>query len=148
MRLPELFIVNETHKSLVEDLLALPTAEDRLSWLMERQYQHRPLLMSERTDDCKVPGCLSGLWLRADLQGNLCNFAAHSDSDLVHGVVSFLCDLYSGRSCGEILAIGDSLTSALGLEGLLSTTRKRAVSSTLAFFRHTATTNLGELRVA
>lgn len=148
MRIPEEFLANPTHKALVEDLVSLPTAEDRLSWLMERQYQHRPLALSERTDDCKVPGCLSGLWLKAHVQGDICGFAAHSDSDLVHGVVSFLCDLYSDRSCGEILSIGDLLSGALGLEGLLSTTRKRAVSSALAFFRHTATANLGERRVA
>ncbi len=129
---------NERHWELVEELLALYTPEDRLSWLMERKPFHAELAPHDRTDSRKVPGCLSGLWLKADLVDGRCFFSAYSESDLVHGVVSFICDLYSNRSSEEILSIGDALTSYLKIDGLLSTTRKRALSSTLSFISATA----------
>jgi sulfur transfer protein SufE len=126
------------HLDLAEELLALPTAEDKLSWLMERAPLHPPLSVDDLVPSGKVPGCLSGLWLKAQDSNGLCCFSAHSESSLVNGMASFVCDLYSYRSAREILAIGSSLADKLGLDGLLSITRKRALSSTLAFIAHYA----------
>jgi len=123
---------------MVEELLGLSTAEDRLSFLMERPHQHAVLAPEERIDGRKVPGCLSGLWLKAEVKDEALLFSAYSESDLVHGVVSFICDLYSHRSAPEIGEVGGSLVEVLKLDGLLSTTRKRAISSTLAFIQHSA----------
>jgi len=61
----------------------------------------------------------------------------------VQGIGSFICDLYSQRSPAEVLAIGDSMVQVLGLERLLSTTRKRAVSSTISYILHTARSHIG-----
>lgn len=143
MTIPESYLRNPSHRELVDEMLSLSTAEERLEWLMERPTLHRAVEPSERTDDCKVPGCLSGLWLKGELKEGRCYFAAHSDSDLVNGVVSFICDLYSDRTPAEVLEIGDLLARSLRLEGLLSTTRQRAVSSSLAFFHHIASQHVG-----
>jgi sulfur transfer protein SufE len=127
---------------MVEELLALSTPEDRLSFLMERPHLHSKLEPHDRTEARKVPGCLSGLWLKADIRDGGCSFSAYSESDLVHGVVSFICDLYSGRPPTQIAEIGGSLVETLKLDGLLSTTRKRAVASTLAFIQHSVRTQV------
>jgi len=137
---PDRFLSDPAHRQLVDDLLALDTAEERLSWLMERRHLHQPVPCEERDDERRVPGCLSGLWLKAHIVESRCFFSAYSESDLVHGVVSFLCDLYSNRDCSEVLEIGDLFVYALRLEGLLSTNRKRAISSTLSFFRYSVNT--------
>lgn len=136
--IPDRFLTQPSHRELVDELLALDTAEDRLSWLMERPPLHKPIPQDDRVEEKKVPGCLSGLWLHAEMVESTCFFSAYSDSDLVHGVVSFLCDLYSDRDCSEVLEVGDLLARSLRIEGLLSTNRKRAVSSALSFFQHTA----------
>jgi cysteine desulfuration protein SufE len=126
------------HRELAEELLALTSPEERLSWLMERTPLHAPIPESELSPACKVPGCLSGLWLTASVTDGLCYFAAHSDSQLVRGVTSFICDLYSSRSAEEIMRLGNSLSDMLKLDGLLSMTRKRALSSTVAFITNSA----------
>jgi sulfur transfer protein SufE len=126
------------HRELVEELLALATPEERLSWLMERAPIHPPLSDDDLVSSRKVPGCLSGLWLKAETRDGLCCFGAHSDSSLVHGVASFICDLYSARTAEEIQTIGSSLADGLGLDGLLSMPRKRALSSTISFITHYA----------
>jgi len=130
------------HAALVEELLALATPEERLEWLMERTPLHAPLSHADREPLRKVPGCLSGLWLKAEIQDGLCFFGSHSDSDLVHGVASFVCDLYSSRAPQEVIALGPSFLATLKLDGLLSTTRKRALSSTLSFITHAASQHL------
>ena len=126
------------HRQLAEDLLALETSEDRLSWLMERTPLHAKIPASNLDPARKVPGCLSGLWLAGEVRDGLCFFAAHSDSQLVHGVTSFVCDLYSSRSPQEIVQLGARLADLLRLNGLLSMTRKRALSSTIAFITSNA----------
>jgi cysteine desulfuration protein SufE len=138
------YLTQPHHLEMVEELMALSTAEDRLSFLMERSHLHAPLEPAERVADRKVPGCLSGLWLKGEMNNGQLHFSAFSESDLVHGVVSYICDLYSQRSPEEILQIGSAITDSLKLDGLLSTTRKRAVSSTLAFIQHSARTSMEE----
>lgn len=131
------------HRELVEEYRALDNNEDRLAWLMERPALQPAIPAELLTDDRKVPGCLSGLWLNGAVTDGVCRFAAKSESDMVQGIGSFICDLYSHRSPAEVLALGDSMVQVLGLERLLSTTRKRAVSSTVSYILHTARSHLG-----
>lgn len=128
----------DDHRALVEDYRAIDNAEERLTWLMERPPLHAPVPAELITQERRVPGCLSGLWLHGETGEGRCIFSAKSDSDMVQGIASFICDLYSHRSPDEIRTIGDTLVSVLGLERLLSMTRKRAVSSTIAFIQNTA----------
>jgi cysteine desulfuration protein SufE len=125
-------------RALVEEYHALPSAEDRLTWLMEREPTHFPIPSENRVAERKVPGCLSGLWLDGEVGSHGCQFRAFSESDMVQGIVSFICDLYSSRPPEEVLEIGTRITDGLGLERLLSTTRRRAVSGTLSYILHTA----------
>lgn len=141
MKIPERYVSLDTHRTLVDDLLSLNSAEERLEYLMERRPIHPALDTHERTEAQKVPGCLSGLWLKGDIVDGVCQFAAHSDSDMVGGVASYLCDLYSTRSPEEVMEIGSLFSNALRLDSLLSTTRKRALSATLSFIMHVASQN-------
>jgi cysteine desulfuration protein SufE len=127
------FTYSEIQGKDVEEFLACASAEERLSWLMERSYFHPEIPRERCTVEGRVPGCLSGLWLEASCIDSRCLFAARSESEMVQGIVSFICDLYSGRSPSEIIALGDTLAHFLGLERLLSLTRKRAVLSTISF---------------
>ena len=127
------YLTLSRHQALVEEYHALDGAEDRLSWLMERAPEHRPVPADLTTDDRRVPGCLSGLWLHGGVEDGRCWFSAKSESDMVQGIVSFLCDLYSDRAPQEVIQIGDNLAHLLGIERLLSTTRRRAVSSTVSY---------------
>ena len=148
MSIPQIYLRLDTHRELVEELRSLDTAEDQLSYLMERQPIHAPLAVDMRVESQKVPGCLSGLWLHGQCVDSVCTFSAHSESSLVQGVVSFLCDIYGGRPPEEIIAIGDSIAQAVNLDGLLSVTRKRATSSTLAFILHTASQHISQQQIA
>ncbi|MEY4668522.1 MAG: hypothetical protein RL518_1221 [Pseudomonadota bacterium] len=138
------FLSRADHRGLVEEYRELDNSEDRLAWLMERPSFHAALATELLTDARKVPGCLSGLWLHGYVTNGECHFGAKSESDMVQGIASFICDLYSNRTPGEILEVGDALVSVLALERLLSTTRKRAVSSTLSFILHTAREAVGQ----
>lgn len=130
---------------LRDDYDSLDSAEDRLAWLMERPAMHTPVLGDYCTPERRVPGCLSGLWLTSECREGAMYYQAKSESALVQGVVSFLCDLYSGRMSEEVLALGRSLADELNLQGLLTITRRRAVESTVGFFIQEALRNVRQV---
>jgi cysteine desulfuration protein SufE len=132
------FLNQPQHASLVEEYHVLEGAEDKLTWLMERTPMHVAVPVSECTPERRVPGCLSGLWLSAQMRDNNYFFACASESEVVQGIGSLLCDLYSQRSASEILRIGSAFATELRLDGLLTLTRRRAVSSIVGFILHSA----------
>lgn len=132
------FLQHPDHRALVDEYETIESAEERLEWLMERLPLHSPVPVELITDHRRVPGCLSGLWLHGIQGPGGLQFSAKSDSSMVQGIASFICDLYSHRPANEVLEIGDTLVQVLHLERLLSLTRKRAVSSTVAFIVHSA----------
>jgi sulfur transfer protein SufE len=137
---------SDTQRSDVQEYLEISSVEERLTWLMERTPMHAAIPAESCTPERRVPGCLSGLWLDGSISSETCHFSARSESAMVQGIVSFICDLYSGRTPEEVRTIGSSLADNLGLERLLSLTRKRAVASTLQFILATARSS--ELRLA
>lgn len=126
------------HQDLAEELLAISSPEERLEWLMERSPIIATIPTTDRNTASKIEGCLSGLWLKATLTAELLTFSCASDSHLVQGIVSFVCDIYSTRSPSEVLQLGDKPIVELKLDGLLSTTRKRALWSSYEFITSTA----------
>jgi sulfur transfer protein SufE len=126
-------LVSNYHREIVGEYLALESAQDKLTWLMEREPLHTTVEPHLITEERRVPGCLSGLWLSGHSLSGEWFFSAKSESDMVQGLVSFICDLYSGRSGEDILNTGERLARALSLDRLVTVTRKRAISSTLSY---------------
>ena len=62
MRLPD----NFPHRALIEEFAAHDTAEEKLAWLMERRSPAARLPDSEMTAEKRIPGCMSGLWLKGE----------------------------------------------------------------------------------
>lgn len=122
------FHFSERQRQSVEDFLTLESDEERLEWLMQRRGVHQPVPTEERTSEKRIPGCPSGLWLSHQSHEGKSYFSSYSESAIVQGVTSFICDLYSERSAVEIIEIRDLIAKQLGLERLLSITRKRAIA--------------------
>jgi cysteine desulfuration protein SufE len=142
------YLRNPDHRVLFEEYCDLPTAEERLSWLMERAPSHSEVPQEVCTPERKVPGCLSSLWLHSEERAGNVYFSARSDSAMVQGITSFICDLYSGRNAEEVEAMGDSLVNLLAIERLLSPTRRRAVMNTVGFILQRARASLTGALVA
>jgi cysteine desulfuration protein SufE len=138
--LPPLFPSLEFHRNFLEiedvkDLLALHTHEDRLIFLSERPPKVPLLPLEERTDTCKVPGCVSGLWIKGARKNGVWEFQTFSESSVVLGVSSLLCDLFYGATSEEVLSVTDKEIAALTIDQLLSLNRRHAVSKVIDFFR-------------
>jgi cysteine desulfuration protein SufE len=91
-----------------------------------------------KTEENRLLGCQSNVWIVPHLQDGKLFFSAASDSSIVSGLVYLALRVYSGRSREDILATEPSFVQAIGLSKHLSPTRSNGFSSLLQFIKISA----------
>lgn len=98
--------------------------EERYQLIIQKGKELEALPDSEKSDDLKVKGCQSQVWLKADLtpEGKI-RFRADSDALIVKGLIAILLQAYSNRTPQEILALQPDFVKEIGLDTHLSPSR-------------------------
>ena len=92
----------------------------------------------QKTEQHRLHGCQSLVWIVPSGDASRLDFAAVSDSAIVSGLVFLALRVYSGRSAAEILATEPEYLATVGLSRHLSPTRSNGVAAMLQFIRDTA----------
>ena len=119
---------------LVETFDFLGDWEERYRHLIDLGRQLAPLTDDERSDDNKVRGCASQVWLvrDPDRAGRL-HWRGDSDAHIVRGLIAVVLQLYNGRTAEEASAFDATAgLSKLGLSEALSTQRSNGLKAMLA----------------
>ena len=133
-------------QQVVEDLAVIDGPQERLALLVDRAKHAPPLPASERTDAHRVPGCMSVVWLVPELRDGRCYFRCDAESPMVRGLVSFVCEFFSGFSPHAIAGTEVDPLDPLGIARNLSPTRRNgltAVRKAIRAFAAKHTTPLG-----
>jgi cysteine desulfuration protein SufE len=98
--------------------------EDRYQLIIKIGKELDPLPENEKSEDLKVKGCQSQVWLKANLSpnGNL-QFRADSDALIVRGLIALVLQVYSDRTPAEIIALAPDFVKDIGLDTHLSPSR-------------------------
>jgi cysteine desulfuration protein SufE len=91
-----------------------------------------------KTEEHRLHGCQSMIWIVASGDAAKLDFAAASDSAIVSGLVFLALRVYSGRPAAEILATDADYIREIGLAQHLSPTRSGGLDALLAFIREAA----------
>jgi cysteine desulfuration protein SufE len=91
-----------------------------------------------KTEEHRLLGCQSMVWIVPSGDAQRLDFAAISDSAIVSGLVYLALRVYSGRTAREILDTPADYIAEIGLARHLSPTRSNGLASLLAFIRDTA----------
>ncbi|HEX4479557.1 MAG TPA: SufE family protein [Rudaea sp.] len=102
---------------------------ERYQYLIDLGRKLPPFPDSQRSDDNKVHGCQSQVWLVASGDRQRLHFAATSDSAIVTGLIALLLRVYSDRPAQEILDTQPRFIEALGLARHLSPTRNNGLAA-------------------
>jgi len=93
-------------QDIAENLSFLDDWEDRLNYLIELGQALPPMDDADKTDENKVRGCVSNVWLVSDAERAsgtpVLTFRGQSDAIITKGLVAVLIALYSGRPAAEI----------------------------------------------
>jgi cysteine desulfuration protein SufE len=125
--------------ALIDEFDFLGDWEERYRYLIELGQGLSPLPEAERTDDTKVKGCVSQVWVvLGDDDGKLI-LRGDSDAHIVKGLVALMSRLYSGRTPHEALSIDPKdVLSRIGLSEHLSPQRSNGLASMIAKVRREA----------
>ena len=117
-----------TLEAIIDDFAILSDWDDRYRYIIELGRTLDPLLESERNAATKVSGCVSQVWIVAELQGARLHFCGDSDSSLVKGLIAIALTIFNDRTPAEILAIDAYKTfQTLGLDAHLTPQRSNGV---------------------
>jgi cysteine desulfuration protein SufE len=103
--------------------------QERLSVAIGWKSTMAPLTPGERTDDRLVRGCVSRVWLAAEMESGRCRFRVDSDSPMVRGLVRLLCGIYDGATPAEVLAEEPAVLEELGITRNLTPTRQNGLAA-------------------
>ena len=91
-----------------------------------------------KTEENRLLGCQSLVWIVPQGNADRLDFNAISDSAIVSGLIYLALRVYSGRSAAEILATRPDYIGDIGLAKHLSPTRSNGLAAILAFIQDTA----------
>jgi len=121
-----------TQEKLIQEFASLETWEEKYEKLIHLGRDLPDLPEKHKTEDHKIRGCQSRVWLVAELdKENKLLFQAQSDSMLVKGLLSILLGIYSGLSPAEVLNTSPDFISKIGFDTYLSPTRANGLAAVL-----------------
>ena len=130
---------------LADEFELLGDWEERYRYVIELGKDLAPLTDAERSEDNKVRGCASQVWLVTEPQGDgTLKFRGDSDAHIVSGLVAIMLRLYSGNTPADIAAFdAKGALDKLGLSEALSSQRSNGLKSMVARIQHDANVRLG-----
>ena len=115
---------------------------ERYQYLIDLGRKLPPFPEDWKTDQHRLHGCQSLVWIVAEGDAGRLDFHSISDSAIVSGLVYLALRVYSGRSAQEIVATEPEYIGAIGLGKHLSPTRSNGLAALLAFMRDHARATL------
>jgi cysteine desulfuration protein SufE len=125
---------------LADELELLGDWEQRYRHLIDLGRGLEPLSEAEHSDEHKVRGCASQVWLVASRDGGgRWRFRGDADAHIVRGLIAVLLGFYNGRTGPEILTFdARAAFERLGLTGALSRQRSNGLFSMIERIRREA----------
>ena len=133
---PDIRLPAETSAQAAQDAIAEEFAffgdwTERYQYLIDLGRKLPPFPEALKTEERKVQGCQSQVWLAASGDAQRLDFQAISDSAIVSGLIALLLRVYSGRSAREIVDTEPRYIEAIGLAKHLSPTRSNGLAAML-----------------
>ena len=111
---------------------------ERYQYLIDLGRKLPPFPEEWKTEDNRLLGCQSMVWIVPSGGAGRLDFHATSDSAIVSGLIYLALRVYSGRSAADILATPADYIGDIGLAKHLSPTRSNGLAALLASIRETA----------
>jgi len=121
--------IQERVNQLIEDFRRFEQWEDRYKHLIDLGKKMPGMSEDFRSEDFKIKGCQSQVWLGARLVGDKIHFEADSDASIVKGIVALLVYVYSEATPEEILNTKPTFLEDIGLREHLSMSRANGLTS-------------------
>ena len=113
--------------------------EEKYQYVIDLGRRLEPLEEKFKTEEWKVKGCQSQVWLVPNYSGGLVHFRGDSDAILVRGIIAIVLLIYNDKTPQEIKTVDVmKIFATLGLEENLTPSRRNGMMSMVAKIREYA----------
>jgi cysteine desulfuration protein SufE len=134
---PELSI-EETEKEIIEEFALFDSWDDKYEYIIDLGKKLPPLDPKYKTDENRVRGCQSSVWLVADYTDGKLIYHADSDAMIVKGLISMLIRVLSGKTTDEIIGAKLDFIKDIGMTTHLAQTRSNGLLNMVKQMKHYA----------
>ena len=104
--------------------------DEKYRYIIDLGKRLAPLSDDEHTEEYKVRGCASQVWLVFDGEGDEIRFRGDSDAAIVKGLVAIMVSLFSGKSKSEVSALdAEAKLAEIDLREHITPQRSNGVAS-------------------
>jgi cysteine desulfuration protein SufE len=97
-----------------------------------------------KTEQYRLKGCQSQVWIKTELKDGLMQILATSDSSIVAGLIALLLRVYGDRRPADILATPPEFIRQIQLDEHLSPTRSNGLAAMVQQIRQMAVEALSQ----
>ncbi len=135
--IPDMSIA-ETEKEIIDEFALFDSWDDKYEYIIDMGKRLAPLESQYKTDENRVRGCQSSVWLVADYRNGNIYYQADSDALIVKGLISMLIRVLSGRTPDEILEARLDFIREIGMTTHLAQTRSNGLLNMVKQMKHYA----------
>jgi len=121
--------IEEIEKEIINEFSFFEDWTDKYQYIIELGQKLNDFPKEKMTDDYKIKGCMSSLWVVSELKDGRIYFTADSDSSIVKGLVSLLIRVLSGQTPEDIINAKLEFIDKIGLRKHLAQTRANGLAS-------------------
>jgi cysteine desulfuration protein SufE len=110
------------------DNLRLLEGHDRLHYLIDKAKDIDPLPESAKTDENRIRGCASKLWvIGGTREDNTMNYQVDGDAHISKGTAKIVTDIVNGEQRSEVAKLTVESFTPLGIKELLTMQRQNGL---------------------
>jgi len=121
--------IQDTEEEIIEEFALFDSWDDKYEYIIDLGKKLEVLDEQYKTDNNRVRGCQSTVWLAAFYKDSNITYKADSDAIIVKGLISMLIRVLSGHTPDEILDAKLGFIQTIGMTSHLAQTRSNGLLS-------------------
>jgi cysteine desulfuration protein SufE len=121
--------IEEIENEIVDEFSFFTDWTDKYQYIIELGHKLNSFPKDKMTDEYKIKGCQSSVWLVSGMQDGKLIFKADSDSTIVKGLIALLIRVLSNQTPDDILNAKLDFIEKIGLRRHLAQTRSNGLSA-------------------
>lgn len=130
--------IESIEKEIVEEFSFFDNWEDKYEYIIDFGKGLKPMDSVYKTDENKVAGCVSQVWLHTEIRDGRIYFTADSDAIITKGLVGLLVKVLSGQKPEDVSTAKLEFLDKIGMKDHLSPTRSNGLVSMINYMKRSA----------
>ena len=140
----ETLTIQQLEDTYIEDLNMLGDWFMQYEYLLEISAELPKIPQENRSEENKVHGCQSGVWLKLSMEAGKVHVLADSDALIIRGMLAVIVSLLDQRLPQEILSYEPRFLEETNLKQQISTDRFQGINSVITTIQQYAKLHAGE----